>query len=151
VKIYRRGVRLKWKPYKAAPARFVDAIKASPGRNLLDELFDPLRLSESPLAGFAPIGAPPMHTADELAALWPMICRGLLGDKRAHPVTPDKLHRELVAAGLPIVRNADAGGQWHVWQGRKRIYFWTVEPVPSLYLTEAKFRQIMQESFDRKG
>jgi hypothetical protein len=147
---------VKFKPrYRDAPMRFVDAIRSAKGRNLLDELLDPWRahiaLGEaSPLHGtlpaIVPLRAPPCHTAAEIASLWPLITKGLLGYERAPSVNPGALRRRLRALRLPEVRNAD-GKPGHIWAGKRQVYFWTVWPVNIDYLTQSDFERIMRASF----
>lgn len=147
-----------YKPvYKDSAARFVDAIRSARGRNLLDELLDPWRVhlalgEASPLHGqlpaMIPHHAPPCHTAAELAALWPLICKGLLGYQKAPRFNPEALERRLRALGLPVVRNAD-GKLGHIYMGKRRLFFWTVSPVKIDYLTcsdlQAKLAQSLLE------
>jgi hypothetical protein len=141
-------------PHKDSAARFVDAIRSARGRNLLDELLDPWRVhlalgEASPLHGklpaIVPKRAPPCHTAAELAALWPLICKGLLGYQKAPRFNPEALGRRLRAAGLPVVQNVD-GKPGHIWQGKRRVYFWTVSPVPASLLTDGQMQAMLSES-----
>lgn len=149
-----------YKPvYKDSAARFVDAIRSARGRNLLDELLDPWRVhlalgEASPLHGQLPVmiphHAPPCHTAAELAALWPLIAKGLLGYQKAPRFDPEALERRLRALGLPVVRNAD-GKLGHVWQGKRRLFFWTVSPAPSSLFTDGELRATIAASVTKEG
>jgi hypothetical protein len=142
-------------PHKDSAARFVDAVRSARGRNLLDELLDPWRVhlalgEASPLHGklpaIVPKRAPPCHTAAELAALWPLICKGLLGYQKAPRFNPEALGRRLRAAGLPVVQNVD-GKPGHIWQGKRRLFFWVIARPPKGPLSNEAIQDLLGQSF----
>lgn len=149
----------RYKPQPDSVALFVAAIKrAGPHRNLVDELFDPLRVqlaldpenaSLGPLAGLQgaiPRRAPPFATAAELCALWPMICKGLLGFERTPSITPEKLAVRFKALGWDPVPDAEGLGGFRR-HGALRVYYWTVKPVSNRPLTTEQFERILALSF----
>jgi hypothetical protein len=162
---WKRGNKPQW-AYKQEPEyqdsvkRFVAAVEGSPGRRLLDELLDPFRVHaasdpERQTLAFQLVmramparRAPPLHTAAELALMWPMICKGLLEMERAPKIEPIDMTHKLAKAGLPVARNAD-GRPGHIWHGRRQVYYWTTAPFPSRasLLTQEQFEAIMRESF----
>lgn len=128
--------------------QFVLAIEAAgPRRNIIDEMWDAFRVSQALGATKVPLPmpdvAPPFHTADELAAMWPLICRGILGRKRAARYHPDALARELARAGLPTVINPD-GKPGHIIAGRRRLYYWTVHRPVATMLSDSAVREILR-------
>jgi len=92
------------------------------------------------LGGHLPLRAPPWHTAPELLALWPLICRGLLKMGNTPPMSEAKLAKRLAQCKVPLVRNAD-GGEGFIWRGKRRIYFYTTVPAIGL-------KPIPQETFN---
>lgn len=128
--------------------QFVLAIKAAgPRRNVIDEMWDAFRVPQALGVAKVPLPvpdvAPPFHTAAELAAMWPLICRGILGHKRAARYHPDALARELARAGLPIVVNTD-GKPGHIIAGRRRLYYWTVHRPAATMLADSAVREILR-------
>jgi hypothetical protein len=128
--------------------QFVLAIKAAgPRRNIIDEMWDAFRVPQALGAAKVPLPvpdvAPPFHTADELAAMWPLVCRGILGRKRAARYHPDALARDLERAGLPIVVNTD-GKPGHIIAGRRRLYYWTVHRPAATMLSDSDVREILR-------
>lgn len=132
--------------------RLALAIRQNPDRNLLDELLDPLRLQGAldrdkrlggileALGGNLPTRAPPWHTAEELCAMWPLICRGMLKMGATPRMTPEDMARKLAKYRVPVVRNAD-GGAGFVWMGRRRVYWFTTVPATGI-------RPVAQETFE---
>jgi len=128
--------------------RFVQAVEAAgPRRNLVDEMWDAFRVSQALGAASVPLPiprvAPPFHTAEELAAMWPLVCLGILGYRRAIRCRPDTLARSLERAGLPIVVNKD-GKPGHIVAGKRRLYYWTVYRPAATMLSDSDVREILR-------
>jgi hypothetical protein len=160
-----------WFKHRAPPAwavnpkpenaveRLALAIRQNPSRNLLDELLDPLRLQGAlnpdaqssgilaALGGRLPVRAPPWHTAEELCALWPLVCRGLLKMGKTPRITPEDMARKLARYKVPVVRNADEAAGF-MWKGRRRLYWFTTVPATGIRpISQETFEAVMRASF----
>ena len=124
---------------------FVRACRAAGTRNLIDELFDPARISgnhalEAAAAAFQPR---PIYTAEELAALWPMICVGICGKERVYKPGPKELSLKLMDFRMPLLRKS---GGWHFeWEGKWRQFFIVsdINRLSARTWTQAEFEELM--------
>jgi hypothetical protein len=141
------------RPDDTTYARFAKACRQAKGRNLVDEIFDPLRLlheaGKAPpdvAAALAVFQPRPFYTAETLASLWPWIAIGLGGKSNSYRPKPEALRKRLVECKLPLLRK-EGGSTWFEHKGKYREFL-VVQDVAKwsrLEITQERFDEIMGE------
>lgn len=135
------------RPDQSTYALFAKACKAAGGRNLVEELLDPYRALSNPApdvaAALKMFQVRPWYSAEELAAIWPLVSLGIAGNERATRPTPEYLFKRLVPL-LPRIRTWGNGYEFH-WNGRWQQYFAvsSIAQLRRLRFTQTDFERVM--------
>jgi len=131
---------------------FARACRAAGKRNLLDELFDPVRVQVAAgdaepalVAALAAYRRRPFWTPTELAKIWPVVCVGLVDLAKPFEPRPADLRAGLLRHGMVLLRRA-GGSTWFARNGLMQEYFIVEDIARWSYRTieQAQFDEVMK-------